>query len=152
MKWEGKEKRSLGFLFQYLFTYKSLIIQLAIIIKYINQATGFLKGKRGGQYSATSIQAVFRRAVEKSNSNPWATVHTLRHSFATHLIQRGTNLRYVQALLGHESSKTTEIYTHLLSISNKNIQSPLDGIDEILNLVTAEPGHPVDNRDIDAIG
>lgn len=109
------------------------------------------EGQEGGQYSATSIQAVFRRAVEKSNSNPWATVHTLRHSFATHLLQKGTNLRYVQALLGHESSKTTEVYTHVLSISNKNIQSPLDGIDEILNLVSKTPNTPVDNADINAI-
>ncbi|MFC4873515.1 tyrosine-type recombinase/integrase [Negadavirga shengliensis] len=109
------------------------------------------EGQDGGQYSATSIQAVFRRAVEKSNSNPWATVHTLRHSFATHLLQQGTNLRYVQTLLGHESSKTTEIYTHVLSISNKNIESPLDSIDEILNLVPEPPDTPVDKEDIDAI-
>ncbi|MBN7817010.1 tyrosine-type recombinase/integrase [Algoriphagus pacificus] len=109
------------------------------------------EGQEGGQYSATSIQAVFRRAVEKSNSNPWATVHSLRHSFATHLLQKGTNLRYVQVLLGHESSKTTEIYTHVLSISNKNIQSPLDGIDEILNLVSTTPNTSVDKSDINAI-
>ncbi|WP_268036807.1 tyrosine-type recombinase/integrase [Algoriphagus sp. PAP.12] len=109
------------------------------------------EGQEGGQYSATSIQAVFRRAVEKSNSNPWATVHTLRHSFATHLLQKGTNLRYVQTLLGHQSSKTTEIYTHVLSISNKNIKSPLDGMTEILNLVTATPNTLVDKSDINAI-
>lgn len=110
------------------------------------------EGQEGGQYSASSIQAVFRRAVEKSNANPWATVHTLRHSFATHLLQKGTNLRFVQVLLGHESSKTTEVYTHVLSISNKNIQSPLDGIDEILNLVSTTSERPVDNADINAIG
>ena len=55
------------------------------------------------------------------------------------------------ALLVRESSKTAEIYTHELSISNKNIQSPLDGIDEILNLVTSDPRRPVENGDIDAI-
>ncbi|WP_339750825.1 tyrosine-type recombinase/integrase [Algoriphagus aquimarinus] len=129
-----------------------LLVLLRKYYKAYKPSYWLFEGQEGGQYSATSIQAVFRRAVEKSNSNPWATVHTLRHSFATHLLQKGTNLRYLQALLGHESSKTTEIYTHVLSISNKNIQSPLDGIDEILNLVTVAPRNPVDNRDIDAIG
>ncbi|MAL13746.1 MAG: recombinase XerD, partial [Algoriphagus sp.] len=116
-----------------------LLVMLREYYKAYKPSYWLFEGQEGGQYSATSIQAVFRRAIKNSNSNPWATVHTLRHSFATHLLQKGTNLRYVQALLGHESSKTTEIYTHVLSISNKNIQSPLDGIDEILNLVTADP-------------
>lgn len=114
-----------------------LLVLLRQYYKAYKPSYWLFEGQEGGQYSATSIQAVFRKAIEKSNSNPWATVHTLRHSFATHLLQKGTNLRYVQALLGHESSKTTEIYTHVLSISNRNIQSPLDGIDEILNLVTS---------------
>ncbi|MBN7802432.1 tyrosine-type recombinase/integrase [Algoriphagus aestuariicola] len=128
-----------------------LLVLLRQYYKVYKPSYWLFEGQEGGQYSSTSIQAVFRRAVEKSNSNPWATVHTLRHSFATHLLQKGTNLRYVQALLGHESSKTTEIYTHVLSISNKTIQSPLDGIDEIINLVTSEPRRPVDKDDIDAI-
>ena len=129
-----------------------LLVILRQYYKAYRPSYWLFEGQEGGKYSATSIQAVFRRAVKKSNSNPWATVHTLRHSFATHLLQKGTNLRYVQALLGHESSKTTEIYTHILSISNKNIESPLDDIDEILNLVPETPETPVDNEDIDAIG
>ncbi|MCE7056300.1 site-specific integrase [Algoriphagus sp. AGSA1] len=129
-----------------------LLVLLRQYYKEYRPSYWLFEGQDGGQYSATSIQAVFRRAIKKSNSNPWATVHTLRHSFATHLLQQGTNLRYVQALLGHGSSKTTEIYTHVLSISNKNIQSPLDGIAEILNLVSSEPRRPIDNGDIDAIG
>ena len=79
----------------------------------------------GGKYSAKSIQNIFRAAVSATEVNPWATVHTLRHSFATHLLQNGVNLRYIQTLLGHSSSKTTEIYTHLLTINNKNVASPL---------------------------
>jgi integrase len=84
--------------------------------------------------STTSIQAVFRRAVKASGINPWATVHTLRHSFATHLLQSGTNLRMIQVLLGHNRSTTTEIYSHILAISNKNVRSPLESLTEILNL------------------
>ncbi len=80
----------------------------------------------GGKYSTTSVQRVFRQAVKASGCDAWATPHTLRHSFATHLMQAGTNLRYIQSALGHESPKTTEIYTHVLRINNKTIESPLD--------------------------
>jgi len=86
------------------------------------------EGSDGGQYSASSIQKIFRKAVKKSKINPWATPHTLRHSFATHLLQQGVNLRYVQSLLGHSSSKTTEIYTHVMNINNRLVTSPLDSI------------------------
>lgn len=86
------------------------------------------EGMYGDQYSQSSITKMFRRSVQAANINPWATVHTLRHSFATHLLQQGTNLRYVQSLLGHSSPKTTEIYTHVMNINNKTITSPLDVI------------------------
>lgn len=84
------------------------------------------EGQDGGKYSTTSVQRVFRQAVKASGCDAWATPHTLRHSFATHLMQAGTNLRYIQSALGHESPKTTEIYTHVLRINNKTIESPLD--------------------------
>ena len=84
------------------------------------------EGQTGGQYSVTSIRAVFRKAVKITNSNPWATVHTLRHSFATHCVQNNVNLRHIQAMLGHSSPKTTEIYTRMIKINNKSISSPLD--------------------------
>lgn len=84
------------------------------------------EGQDGGQYSARSIQNLYRNAVKKSGANPWSTPHTLRHSFATHLMQNGVNIRYIQSALGHSSTKTTEVYTKVLGISNKTLTSPLD--------------------------
>ena len=88
------------------------------------------EGQEGGQYSAKSIQCIYRKAVKETNSNPWSTPHTLRHSFATHLMQQGVNIRYIQSALGHSSSKTTEVYTRVLGISNKTLKSPLDTLYE----------------------
>lgn len=87
------------------------------------------EGSLKEQYSARSVQAILRKAVEKAKANPFATVHTLRHSFATHLLERGTDIRYIQGLLGHSSVKTTEIYTHITPKGGDQIKSPLDHLD-----------------------
>ncbi|MEM7375006.1 MAG: site-specific integrase [Bacteroidota bacterium] len=87
------------------------------------------EGQEGGQYSSSSIQKIFRRAVARSGVNPYSTVHTLRHSFATHLLERGMDLRYIQSLLGHKSPETTEIYTHITQKAREKLCSPLDFLD-----------------------
>lgn len=87
------------------------------------------EGPKGAQYSDTSVQQVFKQAKKKAGITAPATVHTLRHSFATHLLENGTDLRYIQTLLGHASSKTTEIYTHVSTKAIGKIRSPLDNLD-----------------------
>jgi integrase/recombinase XerD len=81
-----------------------------------------------GHLTERTVQKVFQTACAKANIKKDVSVHSLRHSFATHLLESGTDLRYIQELLGHQSSKTTEIYTHVSQKSVMNIQSPLDRI------------------------
>ena len=78
------------------------------------------------QYSTTSIGAVLKQTVAKAGVKKKVTVHTLRHSFATQLLDAGTNLRHIQVLLGHNSSKTTEIYTHVANTDLRTLENPLD--------------------------
>lgn len=84
--------------------------------------------KKGEQYTAESLQSVLKQALEKCNITKPVTLHWLRHSYATHLLESGTDLRYIQELLGHNSSKTTEIYTHVSTKSLQNIKSPFDDL------------------------
>lgn len=78
------------------------------------------------EYSYRSLKNVFRGVVEKVNIKKEVSWHTLRHSYATHLLERGTNLRYIQELLGHNSSKTTEIYTHVSKHNLSDVKSPFE--------------------------
>jgi integrase/recombinase XerD len=87
------------------------------------------EGQNGGeQYSETSLQKVLKMAIEAAKIHKPVTLHWLRHSFATHLLESGTDLRYIQELLGHKSSKTTEIYTHVTEKSLQKIKSPFDDL------------------------
>ncbi len=81
------------------------------------------------KYSARSIQSILKQSLQRTDIKKKITVHTLRHSFATHLLENGTDLRYIQSLLGHESPKTTQIYTHITTKGFDQIKSPLDGLD-----------------------
>lgn len=102
--------------------------QLKAYIEMYKPVEWVFEGQNGGQYSERSLQKVFTLAKLRSMVNPNATVHTLRHSFATHLLEKGVDLRYIQELLGHESSKTTEIYTHITHKGWDKIKSPIDDL------------------------
>jgi len=87
------------------------------------------EGQGGGPYSTSSIRQVLERAVKKACIRKHVVVHTLRHSFGTHLLENGTNLRYIQELMGHGSPKTTEVYTHVAHNDLHRVVSPLDKLD-----------------------
>jgi len=86
----------------------------------------FPGARPGSHISPRTIQEVFRRARDKAGIRKEATVHTLRHSFATHLLEDGVNLRYIQELMGHKDPRTTQLYTHVSRREIGRIRSPLD--------------------------
>lgn len=84
-----------------------------------------LESNRGGKLTTTSLQKVFQNGLKKACIKKNATFHSLRHSFATHLLENGVDIRYVQELLGHNNIRTTQRYTKVTNPMLKNIKSPL---------------------------
>lgn len=106
---------------------------LGLLREYYQQfkpAVWLFEGQKvGNPYDERSLASVLNKAVRNSKINKPVTLHWLRHSYATHLLESGTDLRYIQEILGHKSSKTTEIYTHVSSQKIQEIKSPFDDLD-----------------------
>ncbi|WP_430935671.1 tyrosine-type recombinase/integrase [Saccharicrinis sp. 156] len=89
----------------------------------------FTKFWTGERYPAGSIQKIFEKAKRKSGIQRRVTTHSLRHSFASHLIENGVDIKIIQELMGHHCIKTTEIYFHVVMKKLENIKSPIDNLD-----------------------
>ncbi|MHC1706091.1 MAG: site-specific tyrosine recombinase/integron integrase [Bacteroidales bacterium] len=105
---------------------KSVLLVLREYYKVYKPGDYLFEGQFGGQYSERSLNKILKAAVGRADIHKEVTMHTLRHSFATHLLENGTDLRYIQALLGHANPKTTQIYTHITTKGLDQIISPLD--------------------------
>ncbi|MBM3233403.1 integrase [Candidatus Pacearchaeota archaeon] len=92
----------------------------------LTQGTVLFQSQRGGKLTTATIQAIVEKAAIRARITKEVYPHLLRHSFATHLLEQGTDLKVIQKLLGHSDIKTTQIYTHISQHSIKNIRSPLD--------------------------
>lgn len=104
-----------------------MLVQLRVYYKiYKPKLWLFENPEKNGPISSRTLQKVFNNAVKKADIKKNVSFQSLRHSFATHLLESGVDLRYIQELLGHSSSKTTEIYTHVSLQSIQKIKNPLD--------------------------
>ncbi len=104
----------------------SAIDNLRIYFKEWKPQEYLFEGRKASRYGAESVLNIVKRAAAKAGIKQTVTPHVLRHSFATHLLESGVDLRQIQVLLGHGSSKTTEIYTHVATNTFKDIKNPLD--------------------------
>ena len=107
-------------------TYKHIIIES---LQYCQEQKKYLfEGRNGGKYNIRSAQKVFENTLKKAKINKETGIHGLRHSFATHLLEKGTDISYIQKLLGHNDVKTTLIYAQVAQKDLKRIKSPLDDL------------------------
>ena len=108
---------------------EKILVQLREYFKSYRPQQYLFEGQvKGEMYDARSLQSVLKQNVARAGIRKPVTLHWLRHSYATHLLENGTDLRYIQELLGHASSRTTEIYTHVSTHNLQRIRSPFDSL------------------------
>ncbi|MEA1872899.1 MAG: site-specific integrase [Bacteroidota bacterium] len=125
-----KIQRSKGNKDRYVGLSNYLLMLLKDYYKKYRPIEWIIEGQGGGQYSGTSILKVIKASAKRAGINRNVTPHMLRHSFATHHLESGTDLRYIQEFLGHSSPKTTEIYTHVAKTDFIKFRNPLDNMYE----------------------
>ena len=118
---KGRKSRYVGFASKLVPMYQGYLESFRPL-KYV------IEGKPTYKYTSSSIQKIIKRSAIKAGIKKNVSAHTFRHSYATHLLERGVSLRHIQELLGHESSETTMIYTHISKREAVGISSPLDTI------------------------
>lgn len=106
----------------------SVLEQLRTYYKTYKPKNYLFEGQYGNQYTTRSVQAVFKKSMQQAGINKKLGIHSLRHSYATHLLEGGTDIRFIQELLGHNDIKTTLIYTHVTDRTLRKIDSPLDSL------------------------
>ena len=106
----------------------SILEELRNYYRAYRPKTYLFEGQYGGQYSVRSLQAVFKNAMQKANIKKTVGIHGLRHSYATHLLECGTDMVFIQKLLGHKDIKTTEIYAKVSNRQLGKVKSPLDDL------------------------
>ncbi|MEG1022312.1 MAG: tyrosine-type recombinase/integrase [Myroides sp.] len=107
---------------------EKLLVLLREYFKEYKPKDYLFEGRANGRYSERSVQQILKQILTKLKISKQGSVHSLRHSYATHLIEQGTDVRFVKDLLGHKSIKTTLIYTHLTDPAKRKIKSPLDNL------------------------
>ena len=105
---------------------EKLLADIQNLITWKDKNDFLFSSERGGKLTTRTAQKIFENSLKKSGVKKKATFHSLRHSFATHLLENGVDVRYVQELLGHQNIRTTQRYTQVTNPSIKKIKSPLE--------------------------
>jgi integrase/recombinase XerD len=103
--------------------------KINVYIKGYEPVTYLFEGQTGGKYSVESVYSVFKQSLKRAGIQKDVGIHCLRHSYATHLHESGLDIRYIQELLGHKSTRTTEIYTHVSRRNLFAIRSPIEDME-----------------------